>query len=393
MKRRHTLREQSAFFLLFAVITALTIWLIYAYLDIVALSCTAVIILKPLYDQLAHGLRGRVGLALTLTILVVFVALVVPLLAALAVIASQVTSLAAYLQQPETTAALTASVTRLLNLLPDLGLNIGEDLQSQLNTAAISAARWLGTLALSFGTSIPDLIARLFIFLGILAVLLPNYQGFVNRLRRLSPLDDEVDNIFLRKVKLTVQSMFIGIFVIAVAQGLVTGLFFWLAGIPYSPLLTLIAVVLSMFPLGASLIALPVGIGALAMGEYTAGLIVIGGYVLVVSNVDTFLRPRLVSRDAYLNFALVLLSALGGYDLFGFFGVVYGPVLMILFLTALDVYETYYAEPSSGGVAAPSAVAERPVLPVARPAAPRKIVLGRRRRGDRATKLPHRDRG
>ena len=50
-----------------------------------------------------------------------------------------------------------------------------------------------------------------------------------------------------------------------------------------------------------------------------------------------------MSKEAYLSFALVLLSALGGYELFGFFGVVYGPVLMILFLTVLEVYETYYA--------------------------------------------------
>jgi predicted PurR-regulated permease PerM len=50
----------------------------------------------------------------------------------------------------------------------------------------------------------------------------------------------------------------------------------------------------------------------------------------------------LVSKEAYLNFVLVLLAALGGYAWFGFFGVVYGPVLMVLLTTTIDVYETYY---------------------------------------------------
>jgi predicted PurR-regulated permease PerM len=219
------------------------------------------------------------------------------------------------------------------------------------------------------GASIPDLISRFFIFLGIVGTLLPNYHGFVRRLKRLSPLDDRVDNLFLHRIKLTVWSMFLGIFVIAVAQGLVTGLLFWLVGVPYSPLLTLVAVVASMFPLGASLVAIPVGIGLAIVGNYAGAAIVLLGYFLLVSNIDSFLRPRLVSKEAYLNFALVLLSALGGYELFGFFGVVYGPVLMILFLTVLEVYETYYSDdPPAPAEAVPEPPLEAAPGPVPDPA-------------------------
>jgi predicted PurR-regulated permease PerM len=72
-------------------------------------------------------------------------------------------------------------------------------------------------------------------------------------------------------------------------------------------------------------------------------VIILGGYILVVSNMDSLIRPRLVSKEAYLDAALVLVAALGGYDLFGFFGVVYGPVLMVLLITAIEVYSKYYA--------------------------------------------------
>ena len=74
-----------------------------------------------------------------------------------------------------------------------------------------------------------------------------------------------------------------------------------------------------------------------------SALIILGGYILVVSNIDSLLRPRLVSKEAYLDAALVLVAALGGYDLFGFFGVVYGPVLMVLLTTTIEVYGRYYA--------------------------------------------------
>jgi predicted PurR-regulated permease PerM len=340
---RRSLRELIAFYLLFAAVAGLAFWLVHSYLDIIAFSLTAVIILKPLYDRVLLRVGGRVGLAATLTICTFFLAVIVPLAIALSIVAGQAASMLASVE-PGADLLSTEQLDKVMAFITNLNLPFGAQIEAWLLGAASQAASVLAQFALGLGASIPDLISRLFIFLGIVGTLLPNYHLFVQRLRRLSPLDDQVDNIFLHRIKLTVRSMFLGIFVIAVAQGLVTGLLFSLAGMPYSPLLTLVAVVASMFPLGASLVALPVGIFLLIVGNYLGGAIVLLGYFLIVSNIDNLLRPRLVSKEAYLSFALVLLSALGGYELFGFFGVVYGPVLMILFLTVLEVYEVYYAQ-------------------------------------------------
>jgi predicted PurR-regulated permease PerM len=339
---RSRLRELTSFYVLFAVVAGLAFWLVHSYLDIIAFSLTAVIILKPLYDRVLLQTRGRVVLAATLTICIFFLAVIVPLALALSIVVGQAASMLDTVQ-PGTDLLSTAQLDRVMAFITDLNLPFADQIEAWLVSAASQVASVLAQFALGLGASIPDLISRLFIFLGIVGTLLPNYHSFVQRLRRLSPLDDQVDNIFLHRIKLTVQSMFLGIFVIAVAQGLVTGLLFWFAGVPYSPLLTLVAVVASMFPLGASLVALPIGVFLLIVGNYIGGAVVLAGYFLLVSNIDNLLRPRLVSKEAYLSFALVLLSALGGYELFGFFGVVYGPVLMILFLTVLEVYETYYA--------------------------------------------------
>ena len=60
--------------------------------------------------------------------------------------------------------------------------------------------------------------------------------------------------------------------------------------------------------------------------------------MLVVSNIDAVLRPKLVPKEAQLSSALVLLSLFGGVKLFGFLGVIYGPVVMIFLLTTVEVY-------------------------------------------------------
>ena len=351
--RQRSLRELIAFYLLCAAVAGLAFWLVHSYLDIIAFSLTAVIILKPVYDRMLRWFGGRVALAVALTICAFFLAVIVPLAIALSIVAGQAASI---LNSVDPGADLLSQeqIDRMMAFVANLNLPFADQIQAWVVSAASQAASVLAQFALGLGASIPDLISRFFIFLGIVGALLPNYHQFVQRLKRLSPLDDRVDSLFLRRIKLTVWSMFLGIFVIAVAQGLVTGLLFWIAGVSYSPLLTLVAVVASMFPLGASLVAIPVGIVLLVVGNYVGAAVVLLGYFLIVSNIDSILRPRLVSKEAYLSFALVLLSALGGYELFGFFGVVYGPVLMILFLTVLEVYETYYA--SDDTPAAPESV-------------------------------------
>jgi len=64
-------------------------------------------------------------------------------------------------------------------------------------------------------------------------------------------------------------------------------------------------------------------------------------FLLVVANIDTVLRPVLVPKAAYLNPALLMLSVFGGLGLMGFIGLIYGPVIMILLVTSVEVYTKY----------------------------------------------------
>jgi predicted PurR-regulated permease PerM len=383
MLRQHTTRDQVGFYLLFAVLVVLSFWLIRSYLDIVAFSLMAVVIVKPLYDRILLWVRGRAGLAVALTLVAIAVVIVVPLWIAINIVSSQLSALVANMQQPGGAAAVTAEINAALEKRFGAGAQMPAEMQQQLGNLAISAGTWLVNRVVNLGMAIPLLISRLFIFVGILGALLPNYHGFVRWIKQLSPLDDQIDDIFLRKIKLTIWAMFLAIFVIAVAQGLLMGVFIWLAGVPYTSLWTLIAIVAAMLPLGASLVALPLGGVELLLGNYTAGVIVLAGYLLVVSNIDSLIRPRLVPKEANLNFVMVLLSALGGYQLFGFFGVVYGPVLMVLLLTALEVYLQYYAgaappatEPPSVAAASALTAIEPAVSPDQAPAAPASAAPG-----------------
>ncbi|HMN27703.1 MAG TPA: AI-2E family transporter, partial [Caldilineaceae bacterium] len=328
-------------------ISAAVLWMIGDYLGVIAFSLVMVIILKPVYDFFMRWLGNRAGLATVLTLIALFVMLIVPGWFVITLTTNQISGLVVDLSAGTGQFSVDEVTTRdnsYMAKVPFLeNVELTAEQRAQLREGLRAALLWTARTLIGLGMSFPALVARIFVFFGIVGVLLPNYHGFVQRLKRLSPLDDEVDSLYLRKFKVTVWSMFIGIFVIAVIQGLVMGLFIWLGGVSYSSLWTLFAVVASMLPLGSSLVAIPIGVVQLVLGKPTSALIILAGYILIVSNIDSIIRPRLVSKEAYLNFALLMLSALGGYELFGFFGVVYGPVLMILFLTTVEVYEEYYA--------------------------------------------------
>ncbi|MBW8710802.1 MAG: AI-2E family transporter, partial [Mycobacterium sp.] len=65
-------------------------------------------------------------------------------------------------------------------------------------------------------------------------------------------------------------------------------------------------------------------------------------HLIEVTNIDNFLRPILVPRAARLDSALMLLAVFAGIAMFGAWGIVIGPVLMIVIVTTISVYLAVY---------------------------------------------------
>jgi predicted PurR-regulated permease PerM len=77
-------------------------------------------------------------------------------------------------------------------------------------------------------------------------------------------------------------------------------------------------------------------------GNVFGGVFVIVFHLIVVTNIDNFLRPILVPRAARLDSALMLLAVFAGLAMFGAWGIVIGPVLMIIIVTTISVYLAVY---------------------------------------------------
>jgi predicted PurR-regulated permease PerM len=126
----------------------------------------------------------------------------------------------------------------------------------------------------------------------------------------------------------TVRGVVLGILGTALAQGVLMAIGLWIAGFKAAPLLGLATFFLSPVPVGPPLIWIPAALLLLSNGQTAWAIFILFWGAVVVSSVDNFVKPMIISRGSALPFVLVLLGVLGGAWAFGFVGVFLGPVLL-----------------------------------------------------------------
>ncbi len=352
MSSQENRKGRYFFFGLFIVLGILVVWLLSPYLGVIALALVTVIMLKPLYDFYISRdrFKGRPRVATTLTILSFLLLIIVPLFVIGFLLFSQASDLLENVRSGEIDLSLEniiAEIESFLQSIPALGdIEIDQEklAESLLNLAAIGLSL-LTDLAISLGTSLPSLFIGAIIFLIVVATLLPTLEEVTTRTEELSPLDVNITQLYLHKAEEMIISVIKGVFLLAILQGLIMGVFYWLAGVPFTIFWTLLSMAFAILPVvGNSFNVLPMALIFFLIGNPTSAILILIGFYVFVNPTDLTLRPRLVSKEAYLNFTLMLLALFGGLAMGGLLGMIYGPVIMILFMTTIDIYAQYYTD-------------------------------------------------
>ena len=130
-----------------------------------------------------------------------------------------------------------------------------------------------------------------------------------------------------------------GTLVVALVQGVLGGLIFWLLGIPAAALWGAVMAILSLLPAaGAPIVWIPVSLYLLAVGDVWQGIVLIAYGAVVIGLADNVLRPILVGKDTKMPDYIVLISTLGGIAIFGINGFLLGPLIAAMFIAAWDIF-------------------------------------------------------
>lgn len=170
----------------------------------------------------------------------------------------------------------------------------------------------------------------------------PRFLAFV---RRLIPLEVAKKDIIFARMREVIQATMFGSLGTALVQGTIGGILMIILGLPSAVLWAVVMTFSSFLPLvGTSLVWVPAAIYFAVQGAWIKMILMVAGG-LFISTVDNFIRPMLIrsvsSEDNQLNTLVLFMSVLGGIRVFGFLGIVLGPLLVVLFLTLLELLYAY----------------------------------------------------
>ena len=335
--------EQNSFLLLLALVTVLFLYLLKPFFGAVFWACVIGMMFQPLHQRLLPHLHDRHNLAALLTLVICGVIGILPALFVLGSFVQEGAALYQRLQSGEMD--LEAKIDRVQQAFPliqDFLQRFNVDLanlKEQLSGAAIAASRFIAQNAVQLGQGTLQFFVSLGLMLYIAFFMLRDGPKLVEMLVRALPLGDEREHLLFTKFAEVTRATIKGNLVVAVVQGSLGGLIFWILGIPAAILWGVVMTLLSLIPIvGAGLIWVPVAIYLFAVGDWIKGLVLIAFGVGVIGLVDNILRPVLVGRDTKLPDYIVLLSTLGGFAMFGMNGFVIGPLIAALFMAFWQIF-------------------------------------------------------
>jgi predicted PurR-regulated permease PerM len=235
-------------------------------------------------------------------------------------------------------------INSLLERVPFLHIHVtAESLRGSIVTLSQRIGEWLLSVLQGAVGGMVGAITSSIIFLYVFISLLVNQDSVITMIRRLNPLGEEITDLYLAKTGAMVKGTVKGQFVIALCQGVAGAISIYIGGFHEGFFIfAILLTALSVIPLGGGIVTIPFGIGMVFFGNVAGGIFVVAWHLLVVTNIDNVLRPFLVPKAARLDPALMLLAVFAGISMFGFFGLVIGPVLMIIIVTTVSVYLAVY---------------------------------------------------
>ncbi len=336
--------ERAFFVALLLAVTVAFFWLIRGFMQPIFWAVALGIVVYPLHARLQQRLHDRKSLAASLSVVAVVVIVILPLIGIGAAVASEGAALyprweGGGLGIDDLFARVQQRVPQITGLIERAGVDPAR-LQEQVQSAAVTASRFVAERALSIGQGTLRGTIFFFLMLYLLFFFLRDGPRILDALIRALPLGDQRERHLLERFAEVSRATIKGTLVVGIVQGAIGGIAFAVLGLGAPVLWGTVMALLSILPVvGTALIWLPAAIYLIVTGQIFGGLALIFVGVFVIGLVDNLLRPVLVGRDTRLPDYLILLATLGGLAGFGLAGIIIGPTIAAFFLSVWHMAE------------------------------------------------------
>jgi len=340
-----TRKQRIVFLFLLALgVSVLLFWMIRGLLLALLLAAVLAAMVHPFYRWLLSLLHGRAGIASGVTIVLLLLLVVIPMLLFLGILVDQSVSVGKsaadwaeqQVEHPELLQQKIDEYPQLKRLLPH---------QDEIVAKASQLVAAVGSFAAETVASGIRVTAQFFLMLFVMLFAMFHFliggRTILDTALRYTPLSADDKSRLLGRFasvgRATVKSMLI----IGIVQGGLAGLSFYVAGIEGAVFWGAVMTVLSIVPaVGTALVWVPAVIFLALDGQVEAAVGVGIWCAIVVGTADNVLQPLLVGKDTQMPDLLVMLTTLGGLALFGFAGLLVGPIIGALFMTVWQRWGT-----------------------------------------------------
>ncbi|MBB3929976.1 putative PurR-regulated permease PerM [Kaistia hirudinis] len=298
-------------------------------------ALTLAVIFAPMQAMLERRLRYR-GVAAMISLVVIIVVVAVPASFVIERLVAEAAGNARVIQFR----IASGEFQRFMDQHPRLA-PIGRWIADQVDIPSLASgmATWLSNLGASFVRGSLVQVAVIGLTFYLLFYFLRDRKEARALLIDLLPLTPaESDRVFGRVID-TVRAIVYGTMAVALVQGALGGMMFWLLGIPAALLWGLVMTILSIVPvLGSFVVWIPASVLLAADGRWVHAIVLALWGAVVISNIDNILRPMLVGNRLRLHTVPAFISMVGGLLVFGMSGFILGPLAVTVTVTLIDIW-------------------------------------------------------
>jgi predicted PurR-regulated permease PerM len=342
------------FFVLLLVLLYGAFLILSPFLKALTWAAILAVLFYPAYDWLLIVFKGKATLAALTIIVLIALVIVLPGIQIVGFLAEEVVELV------KSVGALTNSegvetwkrhpwIQWLLGWWSMLGVELAKfkfeiDLRKLVIQGAQVSSGVLVSQLTGAAQNIFIFVANVLLVLLTLFFFLRDGAAFCYRLRRLLPMDPEHQERLFTNIVNAVTAVVHGCLVVAMVQGFLAGLAYWVLGVPYAIVWGVATAFFALLPVGGStIVTIPVTIYLFLQGDIIRGVLMAIWALAVVGGVDNVLKPIFIGTRLKLPMLFLFFGILGGLSVFGALGLILGPVLFALLAAFLDLYREEYA--------------------------------------------------
>ncbi|MDR0585812.1 MAG: AI-2E family transporter [Treponema sp.] len=155
------------------------------------------------------------------------------------------------------------------------------------------------------------------------------------------PIREDYMKALVKKIKEITKNLVLGYIMVALVQALMAFIIFSIFKVTGALVFAALTFFCAFIPIfGAGIVWFPLGLLRIFYGDIGGGVLFLFASGIVISMLDNLLRPIFLKDRIQLHPLIIFFAILGGISVFGFNGIILGPMVVILFLTVLDLFLT-----------------------------------------------------